>query len=274
MSWYYSQENQRLGPVSEEELLRPVGEGTITPKTKVWKEGMADWQPWGSVVAAMFPDSILCHACNRPFPKDDLVTVQGVMICGACKPAQLQRVREGLLPLGGGGLTPTFGSGRRMIVALNSPLPNRCVCCNAPASASVRGTFRWDPPWVYLLILLTPAVLIVVSLMARRSVRIEIPLCEQHLRIRSDRLWTCWAVGICSIIAIFPAAILLNTKQGELGNLLFLLSLFSLIGAIIVGRRVASILSIHKIGKETVTFGRVSPEFIGSLPHWPGDPAL
>lgn len=273
MSWYYSQEDQRLGPVSEEELLRLVGEGTVTPMTPVWKDGMADWQPWGSVVNAMFPDSILCQACNRPFPKDDLVTIQGVMICGACKPAQLQRVREGLLPLGGGGITPTFGSGKRMIVALNNPLPNRCVCCNGPASASVRRTFRWDPPWVYLLIL-GPPVMLLVSLIVRRSVRMEIPLCEHHLRSRGDRLWTCWAVGIGSIIGIFPAAILLNNNQGGLGGFLFWLSLFSLLGATIAGHRAASILSVHKIGKETVTFGRVSPEFIGSLPHWPGGPAL
>jgi hypothetical protein len=274
MPWYYSQEDQRLGPVSEEELLRLVGEGTVTPMTKVWKDGMADWQPWGSVVTAMLPDSIPCHACSRPFPKDDLVTVQGVMICGACKPAQLQRIREGLLPLGGGGLAPTFGSGKRMIVALNHPLPNRCVCCNGPASASVRRTFRWDPPWVYLLILLTPPVLILVSLMVRRTIRMDIPLCDEHLRIRRDRLWTCWAVGIGSIIAIFPAGTLLNNNQDGLGGFLFLLSFASLLGAIIVGHRTASILSVHRIGKETVTFGRVSPEFIGSLPHWPGGPAL
>jgi hypothetical protein len=130
LSWYYSQEDQRLGPVSEEELKRLAGEGTITPMTRVWKDGMADWQPWGSVVTAMFPDSILCHACNRPFPKDDL------------------------------------------------------------------------------------------------------------------------------------------------GAFLFLLSFASLLGAIIVGHRAATILSVHRIGKETVTFGRVSPDYIGSLPHWPGGPAL
>lgn len=38
LSWYYSQGDQRLGPVSEEELLRLAGEGTITPMTRVWKE--------------------------------------------------------------------------------------------------------------------------------------------------------------------------------------------------------------------------------------------
>ena len=52
--------------------MRLVGGGTITPMTQVWKDGMADWQLWGSVVGAIFPDSIPCHACNRPLPKDDL----------------------------------------------------------------------------------------------------------------------------------------------------------------------------------------------------------
>ena len=95
MSWYYAQEGQRIGPVSDEELTRLTKDNVVTPSTLVWRYGMAEWQPWGSVVVSALPESALCQGCNRPFLKDDLVSIQGVMVCSACKPVQLQRVREG-----------------------------------------------------------------------------------------------------------------------------------------------------------------------------------
>ena len=275
MSWYYAQEGQRIGPVSDEELTRLTKDNVVTPSTLVWRYGMAEWQPWGSVVVSALPESALCQGCNRPFLKDDLVSIQGVMVCAACKPVQLQRVREGALPLGAGGLSATFGNDKRMIIALNSPLPSRCVCCNGPATGVKRRTFYWYPPWVYALILLSPLILIVVSLVVRRTARIDIPLCDEHLAKRRKRLWIGWAWGLSSLLGMVLAVVLLNSRNQEaMGGFLILASLISLVGALIVGQRTASILSIQKIGKETATFNRASPEFIASLPPWPGGPAL
>ena len=43
--WYYSQNNQQLGPVTEEELKSKARSGQLARTTLIWKEGMSDWKP-------------------------------------------------------------------------------------------------------------------------------------------------------------------------------------------------------------------------------------
>jgi hypothetical protein len=44
MSWYYTVNNQQVGPVEESEIKKLVDAGTITNTTMVWTTGMASWQ--------------------------------------------------------------------------------------------------------------------------------------------------------------------------------------------------------------------------------------
>lgn len=43
--WYYGSEGAQCGPVNEAVFHTLIADGTITPQTLVWKNGMADWQP-------------------------------------------------------------------------------------------------------------------------------------------------------------------------------------------------------------------------------------
>lgn len=43
--WYYTQNNQQLGPVEEAKIKALVKDGTITGNTMVWTAGMASWLP-------------------------------------------------------------------------------------------------------------------------------------------------------------------------------------------------------------------------------------
>ncbi len=43
--WYYSNEGQRLGPVSFGEIKSQVGQGQLGPDDLVWREGWSDWVP-------------------------------------------------------------------------------------------------------------------------------------------------------------------------------------------------------------------------------------
>ena len=47
--WYYSANNQQLGPVSEEQLKSMARTGSLNSQTLVWKEGMGDWRALGEV---------------------------------------------------------------------------------------------------------------------------------------------------------------------------------------------------------------------------------
>ena len=52
MEWYYAQDNQRLGPVTEQEFSALLQRGTITPQTYVWHKGMEDWVLYGTLAPA------------------------------------------------------------------------------------------------------------------------------------------------------------------------------------------------------------------------------
>jgi uncharacterized RDD family membrane protein YckC len=55
MQWYYAHSGQRLGPVGEPEFARLVNEGAIRADTLVWRQGMANWQPYGEVAPSTLP---------------------------------------------------------------------------------------------------------------------------------------------------------------------------------------------------------------------------
>ncbi len=43
--WYYTVNNQPVGPIDEEKLKQLLANRTINANTLVWKEGMAEWKP-------------------------------------------------------------------------------------------------------------------------------------------------------------------------------------------------------------------------------------
>lgn len=42
--WYYVKNNEKNGPISEEELIQNLNKGIIDSDTLVWSSGMPDWQ--------------------------------------------------------------------------------------------------------------------------------------------------------------------------------------------------------------------------------------
>ncbi len=54
--WYYARNNQRLGPVSMEQLKQLAASGQLSPADLVWKDGMANWAA-ASTIAGLFAAS-------------------------------------------------------------------------------------------------------------------------------------------------------------------------------------------------------------------------
>ncbi len=50
-SYYIAKAGNQTGPYEESEIRRQVEEGTLTSNDLCWREGMADWQPIGTVFA-------------------------------------------------------------------------------------------------------------------------------------------------------------------------------------------------------------------------------
>jgi hypothetical protein len=99
MNWYYALGTEREGPVTEEEFRRLAQQNVIQPATLVWSEGMAEWKPYSALDDAGAPPLIggtICAGCGKVFPAGNVITLGGQLYCASCKPAALQRLREGL----------------------------------------------------------------------------------------------------------------------------------------------------------------------------------
>ncbi len=49
MDWYYLEDGRRIGPIDAATLETLVRAGAVRAGTLVWREGMADWQPYAAV---------------------------------------------------------------------------------------------------------------------------------------------------------------------------------------------------------------------------------
>jgi len=58
MPWYYANNDQRLGPVSDSEFARLVREKIIREDTLVWRHGMADWKSYAEIAPTLPPPDI------------------------------------------------------------------------------------------------------------------------------------------------------------------------------------------------------------------------
>lgn len=123
MSWFFAEGGVQKGPVGEEEFQRLAATGTIRPDTLVWREGMPDWKPFGSIaaapaateagppatVASSAGGQVACSECGRSVPASDTVVLGGRVVCAACKPRLVQRMVEGAGAPGG---NPAFDAGQ------------------------------------------------------------------------------------------------------------------------------------------------------------------
>jgi hypothetical protein len=107
MNWYYAENNEQKGPVSEEDFEQLAASGTITPQTLVWHEGMAAWSPYSTVApqpsapaAVPGPGMARCSECGQFFPTEQLILLANRWVCGACKPVAVQKLQEGVVGFG------------------------------------------------------------------------------------------------------------------------------------------------------------------------------
>ena len=53
--WFYTQNGENFGPISEADLDARIAAGQLAPSVNVWREGMANWMPFDQVRPAAQP---------------------------------------------------------------------------------------------------------------------------------------------------------------------------------------------------------------------------
>src|SRR5437016_817233 len=108
MNWYYVDAGQQAGPVDDMQLQELVSSGKVLPETLVWKEGMANWQPYEEVkrpglrlatpvsaTAVASSGEAVCSECGGVFSVQDMIQHGSLRVCAQCKPILLQKLAEG-----------------------------------------------------------------------------------------------------------------------------------------------------------------------------------
>jgi uncharacterized RDD family membrane protein YckC len=106
MKWYYVDNGQQAGPVEETEFPQLVRSGKLRSDTLVWREGLANWEPFSTAcpnefsasnagVSGVGPEAV-CAECGGLFNKDDMIPAGNAHICAKCKPVYMQKMAEGL----------------------------------------------------------------------------------------------------------------------------------------------------------------------------------
>ncbi len=77
MTWFYSENGQQLGPISEEDFTSKCASGEILPTDLVWKEGMSDWKPSSEFIGLSLTQKI---AASPNFAKPHESNIGSVMV--------------------------------------------------------------------------------------------------------------------------------------------------------------------------------------------------
>lgn len=114
MNWFYESGGQQQGPVSESDLDELLSKGEVTPETRVWHEGMADWQPLRHARQSnppplpspgapplpgddspLEPGFVRCHLTGEAIPESEAIYIQGKPYSADAKLRVLQTIQQG-----------------------------------------------------------------------------------------------------------------------------------------------------------------------------------
>ena len=241
MNWFYVLDGRQSGPVSDADLAALFQSGKITADTLVWREGMTAWQTFAAArpdappSLSASPASATCVECGKAFPADELVSLNKSWVCARCKPVFLQRLAEGVPTTGAAGL---WREGKKLVTRSETPFPDRCVKCNAPAGGfRLKRVLYWHHPAYYLLLLCNLLILLIVVLIVRKKAVLHVGLCEAHRKQRTMAIIAC-TTGLLAGLAMIIGGAVFESGWLVLAGVVFFLG--GIIWGVARGRTIAA----------------------------------
>jgi hypothetical protein len=274
MDWFYVLNQQQQGPVADAQLDDLARSGVINRDTLVWREGWANWQPMGTArpvgsgAAVAAPPMLAsgsvatCVECQGVFAQNDMVRLNQMWVCARCKPIFLQRLAEGVSPATALGMV--WRVNRQLVMRPETPLPDRCVKCNAPANGyQLKRQLYWHHPALYLLIIVSLLVYVIVAICVRKKAVIHIGLCEHHRKQRGYVIAGSWLAVVAGVIMLIAG---ISNSSGGLA----VAGIALLLGGAIFGAVRGPMVAAAKIDKDYVWVRGPGQAFLADLPEWTG----
>ena len=162
---------------------------------------------------------------------------------------------------------PTGGVWRdnsTLVMVKETPLPDRCVKCNAPANGlRLRRKLAWHHPVLYLVIFFALLIYAILAAALSNRATIYVGLCAEHFQRRRKKIAVGWIL-LAGGLLFAPVAFANDYPlMGVLGLTVFL---FGLIWLIVVSR----VATPKKIDDRLVWLNGVNSAYLSQLPPWQG----
>lgn len=207
-------------------------------------------------------------------PQCSLVNFASDQACKRCGAAQI--VPTQTTPLSGGIVLddgyimpppPSFGGvwreGSILVMAKDSPLPDNCVKCDAPAQGfRMRKRFSWHHPALYALVLVAWLIYLIVALSVRKQATVYVGMCQEHYQRRRNLLaagWITFGLAGLAMIVGFSSEYPLVGFAGML----------VLAAAAVFLAMVARVLNVKKIDDRYVWLSGFDEKFLARFPVVP-----
>lgn len=163
----------------------------------------------------------------------------------------------------GGETGEVWRDGKWLVMDVDARLPHRCVKCNEPAETPMkRQTLYWHHPAIYLLLLFWIVIYVIVAAIARKTLKLEVGLCEKHRLSRRNAL----TIGSIGMFGSIPAAF--GLAELDLPGPAVFVGVFGFAGFLIFLMIRGRILYAKRIDSDEARIGGCGEEFLSSLPDY------
>lgn len=159
--------------------------------------------------------------------------------------------------------------GDLLVMEPGAVLPERCIVCNGPADLYHPKNLYWHHPAINYLMLLNKVLFLVVSLLAKKKVQVDLPLCHCHER-RRKRWATVAAILIMIGIVVWSASgtQIQNNERGLFELLIMVGGFFVCTGLIVLGTGGTPAYAAH-IDEDYIWLKKVHDSYLDRLPPAP-----
>lgn len=167
----------------------------------------------------------------------------------------------------------TFRYGKYMAVRrTNALMKPQCIKTSQATETKLKRVLYWHHPAIFLLVLVSPLIYIIVSLIMRKRAEIYVPLTEDVLARRRLNLLIAWCtslLGLGMFIAFFVVVANTTTRDPAPWVFSLLLGPFVLLFGLIYGSLTTRMVYAKRMDDHFVWLKGASQEYLDSLPEWP-----
>jgi hypothetical protein len=138
--------------------------------------------------------------------------------------------------------------------------PTMCMRCGENTEELVGRTFYWNPGWAHLFFFLGLLPWLIAVLVTRKTMRMSVPLCSDHLKHWQSRVLYTW-LGFFFLVGLWICVAVVASELPKTASIIAILaciacSLFWLIAAVIVSQNAIRPTRIDNFGIELVNVNK------------------